>query len=400
MFGFANIFSKLKSAFLKRLGIIFSSDSDQSPAQGATLLEVSLVCGFFMLLVFAFLDFGRYMATRAILMKAVQNTLNYAQKVSYFEAEVRGLPTSDVRYLRLVASRLAISNHAGQFPQSTFVGNILDEFRVYSLNGGSPTLVPPNGSPGYNALILRPGESGYLVNRGGRDIQHPTLCSPQGACPSGTPRLQNTDAWPQIIRDHPLYIEMSAQINPILPIWPAGLIVRSTALGFRETSKQTEIPPPRGTSNPVPTIPPPPTPPPTPLPTPTPPPGPTPTPPPGPTPVPTPSQTPWVGPTPLPTPSPTPWVGPTPDPTPTPNPTPTATPDPTPPDTPVPTPTPNCQNYQIPTYTCNALAPGLDECVSGSAYMNCCNGAPNCNVTGTTCGDGITPCSNAICSCP
>ena len=206
---------------------------DEHDAHGATLLEVSLVCGLFVLLVFALLDFGRYMATRAILMKAVQNTLNYSQKVASFEVDIRGLTSSDSRYLGLIAARRSISNYAQQFPSATFVGNILDEFRIYDESGGPPVLYPPSGVAGYSALVLRPGEVGRRTNRSGVDIQHPTLCGAHAPCPRGRPQLQASDGWAQVIRDHPIYVEMSAQVDMIIPLWGAGLTVRSSALGFR-----------------------------------------------------------------------------------------------------------------------------------------------------------------------
>jgi hypothetical protein len=318
--------------------------------RAAIMVEFSLAFLSAIILLIGVIDFGRMLALQAALTRGAQEGLAVATTTPFIDVAPAAMSGADATKFQAAEAR--VIEAALRVPRSSFASasNLL----TYS--------DPSNGARGpFSAALLRPGNR--LQSSDGMYRCHVTCqsvdCATGAALPAPCPGAAAD--YEQVLRDHPLIVEVRARFSFTIPGLPEQIIT-GRAIGFREQFIRgsqpvipSDLPPaPEYTVTPTPT------------PQISPVPSPQPSPSPAASPTPTATQTPTATPTPTaPQPTTTPTVTPTPTGNPTPTATSTASPTSTPTGTPTPTPSvctpqPNC-DAEHPQVGCTCKCPVNQE---------------------------------------
>ncbi len=209
---------------------------------GATMVEMSLVLLLLLMFVMGVVNVGRFMAIQAVLTRGAQESLNLAQKVDGIEVDTRKLAPTDPNYSRFTSSRAVVVNQAKRIPLSTLISDVpaqssawLRPFQAFDDMAGDVTL-----TQNVDVLLLRPGDSAKYTKSGHTYWKdHPTLCSPDS--PTCAQPISPTDSYDQLLRTHPLKIELRAEVDLFFP-FNVPITVTGKALGFREQALTPSTP--------------------------------------------------------------------------------------------------------------------------------------------------------------
>jgi hypothetical protein len=212
-------------------------------ATGATLVEFTLVFMILFSCIMAIIEVGRYALIKSLLQSAAHDALNYAQKVSDFDVDLR--EASNEQYNRFKQARASIVEVGSKLPRS-----FLNDFERDSVHRMSKfknidlVNATSRDSEDVSILVLRPGEYGY-DEYAHEYVSHPTLCAPSGGtCAAGVSRASSTQDWNELIYKQPIYVQVSAIYRTLIPL-PFRVAERSisaVAIGYREPPTNTTAP--------------------------------------------------------------------------------------------------------------------------------------------------------------
>lgn len=256
------------------------------------MIEFALVFGVILMVILAGLDIFRYLAIRIVLTKGAQNGLVEAETTRGLERDLRPLgigvaaPPQCTNMGTLVAplscsgagpacpaacqvacndyfaykcARERVIELATRFPLSTFVDDV-DGSGAARLLPFRPTDEWADGAKSYSwtsnfsAAVLRPGEQVKQCNDAACTtssvVCHPTfrprsVGSTSASCSAPKIGTSSTAFWYDLTRNNPIVILMRVEMRTTIrwPWIPQPLILNMQALGYREMSRETKVPP-------------------------------------------------------------------------------------------------------------------------------------------------------------
>ncbi len=216
---------------------------------GATIIEFALASFVFFFLLLGFFDFARYVTVQGMLTKAAQNALVTAQTTSGIELDLRSLDLlcspatppgtpgcagmNEQKFNQFRSAIDKVENDGKKFALSSlFIGSSNSLTTSIPLTSYAITRTvnyltnPTPFSHNFDLILLRPGEDASFTDSKGNliSVAHPTK-----------PTLLPSETFESALRQHPLFIQMRAEVEPVAPFLPT-LVAVGTAIGFRETT--------------------------------------------------------------------------------------------------------------------------------------------------------------------
>lgn len=206
---------------------------------GVALVESALVVFCLLFVAMTFVDFARYYATQALLLKGAQDAVDMATKVSGFDVDTRTLKasvaTDAAKVTRVRDLRAQLGDFAIRLARQSLLNAEDDPGKALTTAKGFQISEVLSDSTSaaltVRALVLRPGESGQRTD--GTWVDHPLKCAPNSpTCPDAKKRQPN-ETMIGLLRAFPMFVRVEADVTPVSP-WFGTMPVRVNTFAWRE----------------------------------------------------------------------------------------------------------------------------------------------------------------------
>ncbi|MFN8388805.1 MAG: hypothetical protein U0136_00780 [Bdellovibrionota bacterium] len=211
--------------------------------RGVTMVEGSFVVFSVMLVTLTFIDFARYYATKALLLKGAQDAVDFAVKAPGFDVDTYTLTSTSAddqaKLNRLKQLRIQMGDQTINLARQSFVSAIDESSKRMGVTDTFSLTDQLNGSTSsqtaLHAIVLRPGESAQRSD--GTWLHHPFRCAANApsndpGCPNALRRKGN-ETMMGLLRDLPIMVRTEATVIPISP-WMIRLPIQISVFAWRE----------------------------------------------------------------------------------------------------------------------------------------------------------------------